>query len=169
LLISGKPVDTTVSREDNQLIISSTNMKAVISGRHSDGSVAALDSDGNIRLKEGDQLIVDASGFSPDSELQVWLFSTPRKLGSATVQSTGKSTSAFIVPAGVETGKHGVVLSGVNPLDEQAIFSVGIMIGKDGGVSTVGKVLIAFPLVTAIAIALIIPARRRRQTINPVQ
>jgi hypothetical protein len=57
----------------------------------------------------------------------------------------------------------------VNPLDEQAIFSVGIMIGKDGGVSTVGKVLIAFPLVTAIAIALIIPARRRRQTINPVQ
>ena len=130
--------------------------------------MAALDSDGNIRLKEGDELLIDASGFNPDSELQVWLFSTPVNLGSAKVQSTGKAKSGFMVPAGVESGKHGVVLTGVNPREEQAIFSVGIVIGDNGGVSTLGKVLIAFPIATAIGFALIIPARRRRRSLHRI-
>jgi hypothetical protein len=163
LSVGGKDVATSLSRKDNQLIISSGAMNAVISGRRADGSTAALDSDGNIRLEAGDQLLVDASGFNPESELEVWLFSTPVRLGTTSVQYSGTARAAFTVPAGVESGKHGVVLTGVNPREERAIFSVGIMIGSKGGVSTVGKILIGLPISLAILVALAIPARRRRR------
>jgi hypothetical protein len=163
LIIGGEKVSTSLTRKDNQLLISSGAMNAVISGRHADGSMAALDSDGNIRLKAGDQLLVDASGFEPESDLEVWIFSTPVRLGTAAVKTTGSASAAFTVPPGVESGKHGVVLTGVNPLDERAVFSVGIMIGSEGGVSTIGKILIGLPISLAILVALAIPARRRRR------
>lgn len=163
LSVGGKDVATTLTRKDNQLIISSGVMNAVISGRRADGSTAALDSDGNIRLDAGDQLLVDASGFNPESELEVWLFSTPLRLGTTSVQYSGTARATFTVPLGVETGKHGVVLTGVNPREERSIFSVGIMIGSKGGVSTIGKILIGLPISLAILIALAIPARRRRR------
>lgn len=163
LSVNGEPVATTLERKNNQLIISSERMNAVISGRREDGTPAVLDPDGNIRLETGDQLITEVSGFNPDSDVAVWVFSNPIKLGSATVASTGKATSTFTVPASVESGRHGVVLSGVNPLGERANFSVGIIIGSEGGVGTVGKILIAVPVLLAGVAALTIPARRKRR------
>lgn len=163
LSVNGEPVATTLERKNNQLIISSERMNAVISGRREDGTPAFLDADGNIRLETGDQLITEVSGFNPDSDVAVWVFSNPIKLGSVTVASTGKATSTFTVPASVESGRHGVVLSGVNPLGERANFSVGIIIGSEGGVGTVGKILIAVPVLLAGVAALTIPARRKRR------
>ncbi len=163
LSVNGEPVATTLERKNNQLIISSERMNAVISGRREDGTPAVLDADGNIRLETGDQLITEVSGFNPDSDVAVWVFSNPIKLGSVTVASTGKATSTFTVPASVESGRHGVVLSGVNPLGERANFSVGIIIGSEGGVGTVGKILIAVPVLLAGVAALTIPARRKRR------
>jgi|688.fasta_scaffold03679_21 hypothetical protein len=163
LSVNGEPVATTLERKNNQLIISSERMNAVISGRREDGTPAVLDPDGNIRLETGDQLITEVSGFNPDSDVAVWVFSNPIKLGSVTVASTGKATSTFTVPASVESGRHGVVLSGVNPLGERANFSVGIIIGSEGGVGTVGKILIAVPVLLAGVAALTIPARRKRR------
>lgn len=164
LSVNGEPVATTLERKNNQLIISSERMNAVISGRRADGSPAVLDADGNIRLETGDQLITEVSGFNPDSDVNVWVFSDPTKLGSVKVASTGRATSTFSVPASVESGQHGVVLSGVNPLGEKAEFSVGIIIGSEGGVGTVGKILIAVPVLLAGVAALTIPARRKRRT-----
>jgi hypothetical protein len=163
LSVNDEPVATTLERKNNQLIISSERMNAVISGRREDGTPAVLDVDGNIRLETGDQLITEVSGFNPDSDVAVWVFSNPIKLGSVTVASTGKATSTFTVPASVESGRHGVVLSGVNPLGERANFSVGIIIGSEGGVGTVGKILIAVPVLLAGVVALTIPARRKRR------
>jgi hypothetical protein len=55
------------------------------------------------------------------------------------------------------------VLSGTNPDESEAVFAVGIVVGGEGGVGTVGTILIASPLVLAMLAALAIPARRRRQ------
>ena len=163
LSVDGEAVATTLERKNNQLIISSERMNAVISGRHADGSPAVLDNDGNIRLETGDQLLTEVSGFNPDSDVDVWIFSEPTKLGSAKVASTGKATSALTLPTSIKPGQHGVVVSGVNPLGEKAEFSVGIIIGSDGGVGTIGKILIAVPVLLAGFAALTIPARRKRR------
>jgi hypothetical protein len=83
--VGGEPVESTVTRSNDQLVIAAGDMSATISGVTADGAVAPLDNDGNIRLSEGDQIQVEASGFAPNSDVEVWLFSTPTLLGTVTV------------------------------------------------------------------------------------
>lgn len=160
--VDGVAVNATVTRSNNQLVIDAGPLSATISGRTADGAPASLDSDGNIRLEEGDSLVFEANGFNPNSALEVWLFSSPTKLGVAPVSSSGSTSGVFVLPPGIDAGKHRVVLSGTNPDESEAVFAVGIVVGGNEGVSTVGRVLIALPLVLAMVAAFAIPARRRR-------
>jgi hypothetical protein len=164
ILVGGEPVESTVARSNDQLVIAAGDMSATISGVTADGAVAPLDNDGNIRLSEGDQIQVEASGFAPNSDVEVWLFSTPTLLGTVTVNSEGAASAKFALPAGAENGNHRVALNGKNVAGEDASFAVGIVIGSaSGGVSTAGKVLIAIPIALAVLFALVLPARRRRK------
>ena len=163
LEIDGVTIDATVTRSNNELVINAGSLSATISGRSADGTLAPLDSDGNIRLEEGDSLVFDAVGFNASSEVEVWLFSTPTRLGAVAVTPSGTASGVFALPAGVDSGTHRVVLSGINPDQDKTVFAVGIVIGGNEGVGTVGRVLIALPLVLAMVAALVIPARRRRQ------
>ncbi|MBM3638745.1 MAG: hypothetical protein FJW98_04835 [Actinobacteria bacterium] len=164
ILVGGESVKSTLSRSNDQLVISAGDMAATISGLTSDGAVAPLDSEGNIRLSEGDQIQVEASGFAPNSDVEVWLFSTPTLLGTVTVNAEGTASAVFPLPRGAESGNHRVALNGKNVAGDDASFAVGIVIGSNsGGVSTAGKVLIAIPIALAVLFALVIPARRRRK------
>jgi len=164
ILVGGEPVESTVTRSNDQLVISAGDMAATISGITADGAVAPLDNDGNIRLSEGDQIQVEASGFAPNSDVEVWLFSTPTLLGTVTVNAQGTATATFPLPRGADSGNHRVALNGMNVSGEDASFAVGIVIGSSsGGVSTAGKVLISIPIAAAVLFALVIPARRRRK------
>jgi len=164
ILVGGEPVESTLSRSNDQLVISAGDLSATISGITADGAVAPLDSEGNIRLSEGDQIQVEASGFAPNSDVEVWLFSTPTLLGAVTVNAEGTASAVFPLPRGAESGNHRVALNGKNVAGDDASFAVGIVIGSNsGGVSTTGKVLIAIPIALAVLFALVIPARRRRK------
>jgi hypothetical protein len=164
ILVGGEPVESTVTRSNDQLVIAAGDMSATISGVTADGAVAPLDNDGNIRLSEGDQIQVEASGFAPNSDVEVWLFSTPTLLGTVTVNAQGAASAQFPLPRGAESGNHRVALNGKNVAGEDASFAVGIVIGSStGGVSTTGKILIAIPIALAVLFALVIPARRRRK------
>jgi hypothetical protein len=164
ILVDGEAVESTVARRNDQLVIAAGDMSATISGVTADGAVSPLDNDGNIRLSDGDQIQVEASGFAPNSDVEVWLFSTPTLLGTVTVNSEGAASAKFALPAGAENGNHRVALNGKNVAGEDASFAVGIVIGSSsGGVSTAGKVLIAIPIALAVLFALVIPARRRRK------
>lgn len=166
VVVDGVTVDATVTRSNNQLVIEAGSLSATISGRTADGVPASLDSEGNIRLEEGDSLVLEANGFNPDSALEVWLFSTPTKLGAVSVSSFGSTSGVFALPSGVDAGKHRVVLSGINSDESEAVFAVGIVVGGDNGIGTVGTILIALPLGLAILAALVIPARRRRHKVE---
>ena len=164
LLVGGEEVEATLSRSNDQLVIAAGEMSATISGVTSDGAIAPLDSEGNIRLSDGDQIQVEASGFAPNSDVEVWLFSTPTLLGTVAVNGEGTASSKFALPRGVESGNHRVALNGKNAVGDDASFAVGIVIGSSsGGVSTAGKVLISVPIALAVLFALVIPARRRRK------
>lgn len=163
LTVGGEAIDATITRSNDQLVVSAGEMTATVSGRTADGSIAPLDADGNIHLNDGDSIALDAEGFGPESEVEVWLFSTPTRLGVAKVGTDGTISASFPLPAGVSSGHHRIVLSGVNSARDKSVFAVGIVFGKQGGVGTVGKVLIVTPLVAAIMAALVLPARRRRK------
>ena len=163
VLLDGVKTDTKVARENNAMVVTAGSVSAALSGINDQGKTVPLDSDGSVRLSAGDSIKVAVGGFKPDSEVEVWLFSTPVRLGSASVGSDGSMSKTFILPAGVKSGNHRVAVLAKLPNGKTATFTLGIVVGEISTTSTVTRVLIAIPIALAIGFGLILPTRLRRR------
>jgi hypothetical protein len=163
VLVDGVKTNTKVARENNAMIVTAGAVSATLSGINDQGKTVPLDSDGSVRLSAGDSIKVAVGGFKPDSEVEVWLFSTPLRLGSASVGSDGSMSKTFILPAGVKSGNHRVAVLAKLPNGKTATFTLGIVVGEFSTTSTLTRVLIAIPIALAIGFGLILPNRLRRR------
>ena len=168
LNVGGVSTKVELSRENNQLVMQSGAMKAVLSGLDDKGATRALDADGNLRLSGGDVVKLNVGGFKPGSTVDIWLFSTPQRLGSAVVGADGRVSGSFAIPKNVEDGPHRIAITARLPNGKSATFTLGIAVGEIARTSTLTRVLIAIPIVLAIGFGLILPnqMRRRRKTVT---
>jgi hypothetical protein len=167
VLVDGVESSATITRSDNTLNVVGGGVVATVSGVSPEGERISLDADGNLRLSDGDQIVVDASGFVSGEEIAVWMFSTPTQLGSITADVTGKISGRFALPANIESGDHRLVLEGVNSDGSPIILGLGIAVGEIESSSTVARLLIAIPVAFAVIFGLVIPTtlrRRRRES-----
>jgi hypothetical protein len=82
-------------------------------------------------LKPGDSFILNVSGMPEGTEIEVWMHSTPRLLGTAS--GTGLPMAlALTVPEDIESGAHEIEMIGVTPLGTQYFFTSDAMV--TGGV-----------------------------------
>ena len=168
LNVGGVSTKVELSRQNNQLVMQSGTMKAVLSGLDDKGATRALDADGNLRLSGGDVVKLNVGGFKPGSTVDIWLFSTPQRLGSAVVGADGRVSGSFTIPKNVEDGPHRIAITARLPNGKSATFTLGIAVGEIARTSTLTRVLIAIPIVLAIGFGLILPnqLRRRRKTLT---
>jgi uncharacterized repeat protein (TIGR02543 family) len=168
LNVGGVSTKVELSRQNNQLVMQSGTMKAVLSGLDDKGATRSLDADGNLRLTGGDVVQINVGGFKPGSTVDVWLFSTPQRLGSAVVGADGRVSGSFTIPKNVEDGPHRIAITAKLPNGKSATFTLGIAVGEIARTSTLTRVLIAIPIVLAIGFGLILPnqLRRRRRTLT---
>jgi hypothetical protein len=168
LNVGGVSTKVELSRENNQLVMQSGTMRAVLSGLDKKGATRSLDSDGNLRLSGGDVVKLNVGGFKPGSDVDVWLFSTPQRLGSAVVGADGRVSGSFTIPKNVEEGPHRIAITAKLPNGKSATFTLGIAVGEIARTSTLTRVLIAIPIVLAIGFGLILPnqLRRRRKALT---
>ena len=164
--VGGVKTKVDMTRENNQLVISSGSLRAVLSGLDDKGATRALDADGNLRLSGGDVVKLNVGGFKPGSTVDIWLFSTPQRLGTAKVGADGRMSGSFTIPKNVEDGPHRIAITAKLPNGKSATFTLGIAVGEIARTSTLTRVLIAIPIVLAIGFGLILPnqLRRRRRT-----
>ena len=164
--VGGVKTKVDMTRENNQLVISSGSLRAVLSGLDDKGATRALDADGNLRLTGGDVVKLNVGGFKPGSTVDIWLFSTPQRLGTAKVGADGRMSGSFTIPKNVEDGPHRIAITARLPNGKSATFTLGIAVGEIARTSTLTRVLIAIPIVLAIGFGLILPnqLRRRRKT-----
>ena len=82
-----------------------------------------LEFGGNLKdLKPGDRFTLNVSGMPEGTEIEVWMHSTPRLLGTAT--GTGLPMKlTFTVPADIESGEHEIKMIAVTPLGTQYFFT----------------------------------------------
>lgn len=164
--VDGEAVTTEIERKDNALVVSAAAITAKIFGTTPDGERIALDADGNLQMKTGDSVVVEASGYEPGTRVEIWLRSTPVKLGQLEVDSTGAVRGRFELPPTVTSGDHRVILSGTAASGADSVIGVGLRIGayeKEAGIS---PWLIVIPVLLAVSAALVLPTtlRRRRRT-----
>ena len=168
LNVGGVSTKVELSRQNNQLVMQSGTMKAVLSGLDDKGATRALDADGNLRLSGGDVVKLNVGGFKPGSTVDIWLFSTPQRLGTAKVGADGRMSGSFTIPKNVEDGPHRIAITARLPNGKSATFTLGIAVGEIARTSTLTRVLIAIPIVLALGFGLILPnqLRRRRKTVT---
>ena len=168
LNVGGVSTKVELSRENNQLVMQSGTMKAVLSGLDDKGATRSLDADGNLRLTGGDVVKLNVGGFKPGSTVDIWLFSTPQRLGTAKVGADGRMSGSFTIPKNVEDGPHRIAITARLPNGKSATFTLGIAVGEIARTSTLTRILIAIPIVLAIGFGLILPnqLRRRRKALT---
>ena len=161
--VDGEEINVDVERTNNALVVSAADVTATVYGMDAAGERVALDADGNLRLEEGDSVVVEASGYEPGSEVEIWLRSTPVQLGVRTADASGAVTGRFAVPSSVDPGDHRVILSGLTAAGGKSIIGVGLRIGAYEKEDGLNRWLIIVPLVLATMLALVIPTTARRR------
>jgi len=165
-LVNGKAVAVSVTRSKNKIVAAVAGVTAVISGVNSKGEVIALDSDGILRLDQGDKISIEASGYRPGEKVAAWMYSTPISLGDSDADETGNASMVFALPSAVEGGDHRLVLDGSNSELTPVLLGIGISVGSVDQSSSVSRVLIAVPVILAIFAGILIPAVSRRKKLE---
>lgn len=161
--VDGVKTDAVVTRSNNQMVVNAGSLSATLSGLDKAGMTTPLDSDGNIHLAAGDVIKISVGGFKLGSLVEVWLFSTPIKLGSAVVGADGKMSGEYKLPFGTKSGSHRVVISAKLANGKPTTFTLGILVGKISKTSTLTRVLIAIPISLAVGFGFILPTQLRRR------
>ena len=161
--VDGVKTDATITRVNNQMVVSAGSLNATLSGLDKTGMKTPLDSDGNIHLAGGDVIKISVGGFKPGTTVEVWLFSTPTKLGSVVVGADGTVTGAYKLPFGTKSGSHRVVITARMANGKPTTFTLGILVGDISTTSTLTRVLIAIPITLAIGFGFLLPTQLRRR------
>jgi hypothetical protein len=161
--VDGVKTEAVVTRDNNQMVVTAGSLSATLSGLDKTGNRAALDSNGVVHLAVGDVIKISLGGFKPESIVEVWLFSTPTKLGTAEVGSDGKMSGEYKLPFGTKSGAHRVVVSAKLPNGKPTTFTLGILVGDISTTSTLTRVLIAIPITLAIGFGFLLPTQLRRR------
>lgn len=161
-LINGKVMEAVIVRENNRLVITAGPLVVRIWAVAADGSRLSLDTDGRLRVNEGDSVTVNASGFTSNSKAEVRLYSTPILLGRTNIDGEGELVGSYEIPKGVESGNHNVVLVGERN-GEDVVMSLSVVLGNESSSRVLTTALVSVLLLAVIG-ALLIPAivRRRR-------
>ena len=89
---------------------------------------ATKDVQGQLTFFTGKQGVASGYGFQPGSLVEVWLASTPRMLGTASVASDGTWTKVFDVPVDVAEGLHTIQAEGIGLSGQPQAVSAGVLI-----------------------------------------
>jgi hypothetical protein len=163
--IGGKVVKATTTRVNNQLVFTAGGFTVTLAGVKPDGSIIPLTSDGLLEVRRGDIFRLDATGFAPGSEVDIWMFSKADHLTNIEVGANGLVRSTLKVPKSISDGLHHLVMVGVDKANAEAKFEVGINVGVPPKQWWYSRILIAIPISLAVFIGFWLPtsASRRRK------
>lgn len=113
----------------------------------------------------GGYLLASGEGFAPGTTVDLWLFSTPALLGTATVKADGTFSAMVPLPAGVAAGNHTLQVNGLSTSLSTVSATMGIKVARTvpSRLASTGADL---PIGAAVAllvlgIPMVIVARRR--------
>jgi hypothetical protein len=99
----------------------------IIPTQPEDGVLLA-DGTSGIRVYRDRTVAIQGEGFAPETEVEVWINSTPVKLGTALTDSAGAFSKTFDVPPGIELGEHTLTLSGTLSDGRLGQTSIGLVV-----------------------------------------
>lgn len=166
LMVNGATAELSVQRNNNRLSVAGSGIDITVSVVDKDGNQVALDTDGNLRVTSTDSLVIDATGFGPEEQLEAWLFSEPTNIGAVTTDETGRASGTFAVPANLAEGEHRLVLKSATAAGEETVIALGLVAGAENTGTSGTSIAVAIVIGLALLVGLLIPVVIRRRTTN---
>jgi hypothetical protein len=166
--IAGKTTKAKTTRVNNQLVFTAGGFTVTLAGINADGTIIPLSSEGLLEVRRGDMFRLDAQGFAPNSTVNIWMFSKTFLMATIEVGADGLVKSTLKVPKSVEDGLHHLVMVGIDRLEVEAKFEVGMNVGVPPKQWWYSRILIAIPISIAVLFGFWLPtsASRRRRKMN---
>ena len=128
-LINRVPVQLVVTNQGAQTLIEFGDaISMVITSRDASGAPVATDASGLIKVFKGTSIQTSGAGFLANSPVEVWLYSTPTRLGSGNTSSDGTFEGTFEISFEIPIGEHTIVLNGMTPDNEIFTVALGIQV-----------------------------------------
>ncbi len=112
------PIDVVTINQQVVQVDSPDGLRMSISVVKDDGELLPIEPSGKIIVERQQNVYVSGKGFTPETEVVVWLFSTPRRLGLVPVKSDGTFGGKVALDESIEVGDHTVQ---VNGLDQKGV------------------------------------------------
>ena len=82
--------------------------------------------DGDTDVQAGGTVDISGSGFAPGTDVDILMFSSPRRLTTVASDGAGRFTATVTIPADSDAGAHLLVASGLDALGEVQSVSLDI-------------------------------------------
>lgn len=120
---------TVLSTESGGLRMTSDNFTPGMEPKA--GTGRRDDDSGHLTLMQAGELEVRGSGFAPDSFVDVWLFFTPKFIGTVTVGAGGTFSGRLSVPGSFAVGDHTLQANGVTATGKSRSLNLGDKYGVE--------------------------------------
>ena len=154
-LVNGVPSTLTIKPnqpvEPKSLVATGDGFTMELEGRGSNGQPLGLTSDAALRLERGSFAEVKGTGFAPNSDVQVYLYSTTRFLGTIRTNALGAFDGSVPVPADVELGRHTLQANALGSDNNVRSLSIGVVFEAPTKPVRTAKATVSFdPLSTTL-------------------
>jgi hypothetical protein len=164
VLVNGSAVTSKVTTDGEAVDIIAGVVVARFKALDKNGDLIAPLPSGQLQLNNAVAITISAKGLLPQSDVRVWMRSTPTLLGTSQVSVDGTINDSFNVSA--PSGEHRIIIDGLNELSQSITMSIGAS-ASNSDTSSTSMALIIAPLALAVFGAVFLPpvVRRRRHTV----
>ncbi|CAB4636686.1 unannotated protein [freshwater metagenome] len=166
-LVDGSPILVSLfpNQENTGLVVEGDGFTISLSASSENGEAPNLNSDGKLVLTARSSASFSGSGFAPNTNVVIWLFSDPRELGSVLTDSSGSFEGSLPLPSEILAGEHTVQLNGLTPTGETRSVAVGVVVSDytASAESYLPTVLLGLAFLGVVTFFWILLFRRRDQ------
>ena len=112
------------------LDISGASFTMSLQGQGSDGKPLGVTSDGALILQQDRIAAVEGTGFKPNTEVEIYVFSTPRYLGSVHTDARGNFKGTVPIPQNLVPGRHTLQSNGFSSTGAIRSLSIGVLLSS---------------------------------------
>jgi outer membrane protein OmpA-like peptidoglycan-associated protein len=154
LLVNGVASTVTIKPDQpvqpQSLVASGNGFTMEIAGRDASGKPLGLTNDAALRLQRDNTAMVKGSGFAPNVDVQVHIFSTATLLGTIRTDATGAFNGTVKVPATIETGRHTLQVGALTADNKVRTLSLGVVLEAPAKAVRTAKATVTFDPLSSI-------------------
>ncbi len=164
-IVNGKPADMSMNVANGTVSLGAAGATFQIIATDEAGTPLKIDESGRVLLNDTRSFGVSVAGLAPGTQYEIWLYSTPMKLGKYTTSTNGSHTASVSLPEDADDGWHSIVFTGKTNTGAEISVSGRLRVPTDTNIviEVARSAWVWVLIIGAIFVALVLPGRSRRK------